>query len=43
MQSGQMALTRSNGSADEPPLSLYLLLDPEVLSNPYPLYRRLRT
>jgi cytochrome P450 len=26
-----------------PPLSLYRLLDPEVLADPYPLYRRLRT
>ena len=25
------------------PLSLYHLLEPEVLANPYPLYRRLRT
>src|SRR5213594_304273 len=25
------------------PLSLYHLLDPEVLGNPYPLYHRLRT
>jgi cytochrome P450 len=28
--------------AQEPPLSLYHLLDPEVLANPYPLYHRLR-
>jgi cytochrome P450 len=26
-----------------PPLSLYHLLEPEVLANPYPLYHRLRT
>jgi len=26
-----------------PPLSLYHLLNPEVLANPYPLYQRLRT
>jgi cytochrome P450 len=26
-----------------PPLSLYQLLDPEVLANPYPLFARLRT
>jgi hypothetical protein len=30
-------------SAAEAPLSLYHLLDPEVLANPYPLYHRLRT
>src|SRR6266700_1507842 len=27
----------------DPPLSLYHLLDPEVLANPYPLYHRLRS
>jgi len=26
-----------------PPLSLYHLLEPEILANPYPLYKRLRT
>ena len=35
-----MPLISSNKSA--PVLSLYQLLDPEVLANPYPLYRRLR-
>jgi pimeloyl-[acyl-carrier protein] synthase len=34
-------MTTSEASAA--PLSLYHLLDPEVLANPYPLYRRLRT
>src|SRR5947209_18306958 len=27
----------------DPPLSLYHLLDPEVLANPYPLFHRLRS
>src|ERR1051326_3649269 len=35
-----MASVSSNTSASV--LSLYHLLDPEVLANPYPLYRRLR-
>ena len=35
-----MPLISSNKSA--PALSLYQLLDPEVLANPYPLYQRLR-
>lgn len=30
-------------TASEVPLSLYHLLDPEVLADPYPLYRRLRS
>src|SRR5438128_10847555 len=35
-----MPSNSSNRSA--PVLSMYQLLDPEVLANPYPLYRRLR-
>jgi cytochrome P450 len=37
--------TRSSSRAgrSNPPLSLYHLLDPEVLANPYPLYQRLRS
>src|SRR5712691_7628701 len=35
--------TSSTTSKKDPPLSLYRLLDPEVLANPYPLYHRLRT
>lgn len=33
----------SSVTASDPSLSLYHLLDPEVLANPYPLFRRLRT
>lgn len=33
----------SRSSKPDPTLSLYHLLDPEVLANPYPLYQRLRT
>lgn len=32
----------STAAAADPPPSLYSLLDPDVLANPYPLYRRLR-
>src|SRR6267143_500208 len=32
-----------NSTNKSTPLSLYQLLDPEVLANPYPLYERLRT
>lgn len=35
--------TKISGNKSAPPLSLYHLLDPEVLANPYPLYDRLRT
>lgn len=35
-------ISPSVGKSD-PTLSLYQLLDPEVLANPYPLYHRLRT
>jgi len=40
-----MAATMASDVSDKPerPLSLYHLLDPEVLANPYPLYQRLRT
>jgi cytochrome P450 len=34
--------SRAPVESGPPPLSLYHLLDPEVLANPYPLYRRLR-
>jgi pimeloyl-[acyl-carrier protein] synthase len=37
------SVTPSPKGKPNPPLSLYQLLDPEVLANPYPLYERLRT
>ena len=37
-----MATVTAKASAPDPTLSLYQLLDPEVLADPYPLYRRLR-
>jgi pimeloyl-[acyl-carrier protein] synthase len=36
-------MTTTTKSKSTPTLSLYQLLDPEVLANPYPLYERLRT
>ncbi len=42
MPSEQVADSAPNGCGEETPLSLYLLLDPDVLANPYPLYHRLR-
>jgi pimeloyl-[acyl-carrier protein] synthase len=38
-----MTTSSQKSGAKDPPLSLYHLLDPEVLANPYPLYKRLRT
>src|SRR5260221_10976344 len=43
-----MAMTVPTGTPttqrkSQPVLSLYHLLDPEVLANPYPLYHRLRS
>ena len=38
-----MSTTPPATSRQAPPLSLYHLLAPEVLANPYPLYHRLRT
>src|SRR6266487_2407086 len=35
--------TSHSTSKQDPPLSLYHLLDPEVLANPYPLYQLLRS
>src|SRR6267143_1122979 len=36
-------MTTSTPRKPSPTLTLYQLLDPEVLANPYPLYERLRT
>jgi pimeloyl-[acyl-carrier protein] synthase len=38
-----MSVTSMTGQAQDATLSLTRLLDPEVLSDPYPLYRRLRS
>ncbi len=38
----ESARAKSNANTPDPTLSLYHLLDPEVLANPYPLYHRLR-
>src|SRR5215469_16180165 len=40
MQTGKSSTRKSRKEA---PLSLYLLLDPQILADPYPLYHRLRT
>jgi len=37
-----MAIQSATGVHEQPVLSLYQLLDPEVLADPYPLYHRLR-
>ncbi len=37
-----MSASRSAASNTAAPLSLYHLLDPEIIANPYPLYHRLR-
>ena len=42
-EAGLSAQTVLKMGTSGPPLSLYHLLDPEVLANPYPLFRRLRT
>jgi len=38
-----MSASEAVASRPDPTLSLYHLLDPQVLANPYPLYHRLRT
>jgi pimeloyl-[acyl-carrier protein] synthase len=40
MQTGKPS---SRGDGKKAPLSLYILLDPQILADPYPLYHRLRT
>jgi len=40
MQTGKPS---SRGGGKKAPLSLYILLDPQILADPYPLYHRLRT
>ena len=37
-----MSSTTAAKAAPDPSLSMYQLLDPEVLADPYPLYRRMR-
>jgi cytochrome P450 len=39
----EMTPAQPESETDQEPLSLYHLLDPEVLANPYPLYQRLRS
>src|SRR6266478_2547872 len=38
----ESARAKSNANIPDPTLSLFHLLDPEVLADPYPLYHRLR-
>jgi cytochrome P450 len=38
-----MTISAAEAKTADPTLSLYQLLDPEVLANPYPLYHRLRS
>jgi cytochrome P450 len=40
MQTGKPSF---KGDGKKAPLSLYILLDPQILADPYPLYHRLRT
>ena len=43
MTSADVSIAIAEAEDAPPTLSLYHLLDPEVLANPYPLYPRLRT